>query len=241
LLISIIVPAFNEEAILADSLASIRQAATAFDASGFGWELIVCDNNSTDRTSEIAAQAGAHVVFEPVNQIARARNAGAAVARGQWLVFVDADSHPSPALFVDVAQEIASGRCLAGGSTVAVDLEHAGARVVIHGWNLTSRLMRWAAGSVIFWETVAFREIGGFNLRFYAAEEIDLFRRLKRLARARGGTIRILSKHPLHTSARKAHLYSPREFLVFQLKTILTAGRTLRSAEGSALWYDGRR
>jgi len=241
LLISIIVPAFNEEAILADSLASIRQAATAFDASGFGWELIVCDNNSTDRTSEIAAQAGAHVVFEPVNQIARARNAGAAVARGQWLVFVDADSHPSPALFVDVAQEIASGRCLAGGSTVAVDLEHAGARVVIHGWNLTSRLMRWAAGSFIFCETVAFREIGGFNLRFYAAEEIDLFRRLKRLARARGGTIRILSKHPLHTSARKAHLYSPREFLVFQLKTILTAGRTLRSAEGSALWYDGRR
>jgi len=241
LLISIIVPAFNEEAILADSLASIRQAATAFDASGFGWELIVCDNNSTDRTSEIATQAGAHVVFEPVNQIARARNAGAAVARGQWLVFVDADSHPSPALFVDVAQEIASGRCLAGGSTVAVDLEHAGARVVIHGWNLTSRLMRWAAGSFIFCETVAFREIGGFNLRFYAAEEIDLFRRLKRLARARGGTIRILSKHPLHTSARKAHLYSPREFLVFQLKTILTAGRTLRSAEGSALWYDGRR
>ena len=241
MLISIIVPAFNEETILADSLASIRQAATAFDASGFGWELIVCDNNSTDRTSEIAAQAGAHVVFEPVNQIARARNAGAAVARGQWLVFVDADSHPSPALFVDVAQEIASGRCLAGGSTVAVDLEHAGARVVVHGWNLTSRLMRWAAGSFIFCETVAFREIGGFNLRFYAAEEIDLFRRLKRLARARGGTIRILSKHPLHTSARKAHLYSPREFLVFQLKTILTAGRTLRSAEGSALWYDGRR
>ncbi len=241
MLISIIVPAFNEETILADSLASIRQAATAFDAAGFGWELIVCDNNSTDRTSEIARQAGAHVVFEPVNQIARARNAGAAVARGQWLVFVDADSHPSPGLFADVAQEIAGGRCLAGGSTVAVDLEHAGARLVIHGWNLTSRLMRWAAGSFIFCETAAFREIGGFSLRFYAAEEIDLFRRLKRLARARGGTIRILSKHPLHTSARKAHLYSPREFLVFQLKTILTAGRTLRSAEGSALWYDGRR
>jgi len=241
LLISIIVPAFNEEGILADSLASIRQAATAFDAAGFGWELIVCDNNSTDRTSEIASQAGAHVVFESLNQIARARNAGAAVARGQWLVFVDADSHPSPGLFADVAQEIAGGRCLAGGSTVAVDLDHAGARLVVHGWNLTSRLMRWAAGSFIFCEAAAFREIGGFSLRFYAAEEIDLFRRLKRLSRARGGGIRVLSKHPLHTSARKAHLYSPREFLVFQLKTILTAGRTLRSAEGSALWYDGRR
>ena len=239
--LSVVVPAFNEEALLADSLRAIRTAMGAFETCGWASELIVCDNNSTDRTSEIARQAGAHVVFEPVNQIARARNAGAAVARGQWLVFVDADSHPSPGLFADVAQEIAGGRCLAGGSTVAVDLEHAGARLVIHGWNLTSRLMRWAAGSFIFCETASFREIGGFSLRFYAAEEIDLFRRLKRLARARGGTIRILSKHPLHTSARKAHLYSPREFVVFQLKTILTAGRTLRSAEGSALWYDGRR
>ena len=239
--ISIIVPAFNEEAMLADSLASVRHAATAFDAAGFGWELIVCDNNSTDRTSHIARQAGARVVFEPVNQIARARNTGAGVATGEWLVFVDADSHPSPGLFRDVAGAITGGRCLAGGSTVAVDLEHAGARLVVRGWNLTSRLMRWAAGSFIFCEAAAFREVGGFSLRFYAAEEIDLFRRLKRLSRTRARTIRILSKHPLHTSGRKAHLYSPREFLVFQLKTILTAGRTLRSAEGSTLWYDGRR
>ena len=144
-------------------------------------------------------------------------------------------------LFADVAQEIAGG-------TVSGWWQHgcggSGARRGMArdpGWNLTSRLMRWAAGSFIFCETASFREIGGFSLRFYAAEEIDLFRRLKRLARARGGTIRILSKHPLHTSARKAHLYSPREFFIFQLKTILTAGRTLRSADGSALWYDGRR
>ena len=241
MLISIIVPAFNEEAILPASLASIASAAAAFEAAGFGWELIVSDNNSTDRTAEIARLAGARVVFEPVNQIARARNAGAAVARGQWLVFVDADSHPSPGLFADVAAEISGGRSLAGGSTVAVDLEHTGARFVIRSWNLTSRLMRWAAGSFIFCETAAFQEVGGFSLRFYAAEEIDLFRRLKRLARTRGRTIRILSHHPIHTSARKAHLYSPREFLLFQLRTILTAGRNLRSAEGSTLWYDGRR
>ena len=239
--ISLVVPAFNEEAMLPGSLASIRRAAVAFDAAGFGWELIVCDNNSSDRTADIARQAGARVVFEPVNQIARARNAGAAVATGQWLVFVDADSHPSAALFADVAREIGKGRCLAGGSTVALDVEHVGARVVVYGWNLISRLTRWAAGSFIFCEAAAYREVGGFSLRFYAAEEIDLFRRLKRLARGRGGTIRILSKHPIHTSARKAHLYSPREFMAFQLKTILTAGRTLRSPEGSTLWYDGRR
>jgi glycosyltransferase involved in cell wall biosynthesis len=241
LLISIIVPAFNEAAILGSTLEAIRTAAAAFDEAGASWELVVCDNNSTDATAAIAQAHGARVVFEPVNQIGRARNAGAAVAGGEWLVFVDADSHPPRDLFADAAREMAAGRCLAGGSTVAVDLDHLGARLAIGIWNLTSRITRWAAGSFIFCEAAAFRDVGGFSLRFYAGEEVDLFRRLKRLARVRGRSIRILSDHPLLTSARKARLYSPREFLAFQLKTILTAGRTLRSADDCALWYDGRR
>jgi glycosyltransferase involved in cell wall biosynthesis len=239
--ISIIVPAFNEAAILADTLAVIRRAAGAFEEAGFIWELIVCDNNSTDQTAAIARAAGAQVVFEPINQIGRARNTGAAAAAGEWLLFIDADSHPSRDLIADVAREIAGGQCLAGGSTVTIAHPALAARFVIAAWNLTSRLTRWAAGSFIFCEAAAFREIGGFDLRLFAAEEIDLFRRLKRLARSRRRSIRILTAHPLQTSARKAHLYSPREFVTFQLKTILTAGRTLRSADDCAMWYDGRR
>jgi glycosyltransferase involved in cell wall biosynthesis len=60
-------PAFNEEKILGASLKAIRNAADAFEGSA-QWELIVCDNNSTDRTAEIARTAGANVVFEPINQ-----------------------------------------------------------------------------------------------------------------------------------------------------------------------------
>src|SRR6188508_2021282 len=119
--VSIIVPAFNEERLLPDTLQSIASAAGAFDQAGWSSELIVCDNNSTDRTAQIAAAAGARVVFEPVNQISRARNAGAAIATGDWVLFVDADSHPSAPLFADVVRAIQSGDCIAGGSTVAVD------------------------------------------------------------------------------------------------------------------------
>ena len=54
-----------------------KSAANAFTQRGWDFELIVCDNNSTDRTAEIARAAGATVEFEPVNQIARARNSGA--------------------------------------------------------------------------------------------------------------------------------------------------------------------
>src|SRR6266853_2097683 len=80
--ISIIVPAFNEEKLLARTLGQLKEAMRVFDAQGWAGQLIVCDNNSTDRTSQIARDAGAEVVFEPVNQIARARNAGAATASG---------------------------------------------------------------------------------------------------------------------------------------------------------------
>ena len=240
--ISIVVPAFNEERLLPQSLACINQASAAFADAGWAAELIVCDNNSTDRTAEIAAVAGARVVFEPVNQISRARNAGAAAATGDWLLFVDADSFPTKELFADVVRAVSDRRCVAGGSTVRIGgLKGLPYRAAVGGWNVLSRRLRWAAGSFIFCEATAFREIGGFTQKLYAAEEIDLFRRFKRLARRHGRSIVILHTHPLLTSHRKAHLYSLREMVRFWIRTVLTAGRTLRSPRESFPWYDGRR
>ncbi|MBI3048572.1 MAG: glycosyltransferase [Acidobacteria bacterium] len=239
--ISVVVPAFNEERGLAASLRAVRGAVAALEDRGWAWEFIVCDNNSTDRTAAIAREHGADVVFEPINQISRARNTGAARATGDWLVFVDADSHPSRELFAEMARVIQEGRCLAGGSTVRVDAADILSTFFVGCWNVISRLTRWAAGSFIFCEAPAFREIGGFSLEFYAAEEIDLSRRLKRLARRRGRTFVILPDHPLRTSARKKDLYTPREHLTFMLKTAVLGGRTLRSPEQCYQWYDGRR
>lgn len=239
--ISVIVPAFNEERLLPESLASMRAAAAAFEERGWSWELIVCDNNSTDRTAEIARAAGASVVFEPFNQIARARNAGAARAGGEWLIFVDADSRPSAGLFADAAAEIEGGRCLAGGSTVRLDGDRADVAFFAGVWNAISRMNKWAAGSFIFCETAAFREVGGFSEELYAAEEIDLFRRLKRLARRKARSIVILHRHPLATSDRKVRFYTWREHLSFMAKTCFSGGRTLRDRDACFPWYDGRR
>lgn len=239
--ISVLVPAFNEAQGLATTLTAIGEAMAAFHRRGWTTELIVCDNNSTDATADIARASGAQVVFEPVNQIARARNAAAAAATGDWLVFVDADSEPSPALFADVAAVIAAGRVLAGGSTVTMDDRRPWARLLIGGWNWTSRLTRWAAGSFIFVQAAAFHAVGGFNQALYASEEIDLFRRLKRAARRAGLGVRILHRHPLHTSARKLRLYSWREIAVFMARTVLSGGRTLTRPDECFVWYDGRR
>ncbi|MDO8539170.1 MAG: glycosyltransferase [Opitutaceae bacterium] len=240
--ISIIVPAYNEERLIGGTLRHIQTAAAAFERRGWAFELIVCDNNSTDRTAELARAAGARMVFEPVNQIGRARNRGAAAAAGDWLLFVDADSWPSAVLLDDVAGQIAAGRCLAGGSTVQLDGDdHRVARFAAGGWNWLSRGFVLLAGSFIFCEADAFRRVGGFSDQLYAGEEIELGRRLKRLARATGKQVVILHAHPLLTSARKVHLYTLREHLVFFLRTILAGGRTLKDRAACHTWYDGRR
>jgi glycosyltransferase involved in cell wall biosynthesis len=239
--ISIVVPAFNEEAGLAATLGSIRAAAAAFDSRGWPVELVVCDNNSSDATAAIARDAGADVVFEPVNQISRARNTGATRASGDWLLFVDADSHPTADLFEDVAGAIAGGRCAAGGSTVTFANPRLDVRMASWAWNMVSRVARWAAGSFVFCERAAFAEVGGFSRELFAGEDVDLFRRLKRLARRQRRTIVILHRHPLRTSDRKTRLYAAREIAMFMLRTALAPGRTLRSVEHCFAWYDGRR
>ena len=239
--ISIILPAFNEAQLLPSTLAAVHAARQAFDSVQWNSEVIVCDNNSTDATSQIAREHGARVVFEAVNMIGRARNAGASVASGDWLVFIDADSQPSIELFAAMIEAILSGRVLAGGSTVRMDTDDLRGRIGTAFWNTASRLRRLMAGSFIFVETAAFRKIGGFSGQFYAAEEIDLTHRLRPLARASNRRIVILSKTPLLTSARKLKLYTPFEIGRLILSAAIRPKATLTNKEACHLWYDGRR
>ncbi len=239
--ISVIVPAFNEEKLIAETLRRIQAASSAFSPAGWECEIVVCDNNSTDRTAALAQAGGAAVVFEPVNQIARARNTGASIASGDWLVFVDADSHPSVELFVDLAAEIQRGRCLGGGCTVQLDERRWLLNLIVGGWNILSRVTHWAAGSFVYCEAAAFRQLGGFSQELFASEEIEFSQRLKKLARQQRKQMVILHRHPLITSARKAYLYSNWEHLRFLGKTVLSAGQTLRARDACTVWYDGRR
>ncbi len=240
--VSVVLPAFNEEKLLPAALAAVKAAASAFTARGWEWECVVCDNNSTDGTSAVACAAGATVVFEPVNQIGRARDAGARVATGEWLVFIDADSTPSAELFASIATRIAEGRALGGGSTVELEPGTPRfARFVCGLWNLWSRLAGWAAGSCVWVEAAAFRSVGGFGTEYYAGEEVFLSRRLKSLARRSGRRFVILADHPLRTSSRKLKLYTLTEGGRFFFRMLFTAGRAAKRPENCEIWYDGRR
>ena len=191
--------------------------------------------------SALMAPPSVKVIFEPINQIARARNAGASIATGDWLVFVDADSHPSVELFADVAEQVSAGKVLAGGVTIRLDEKLFVAGLITQFWNYSSRLTRLMAGSFIFVEAAAFRQVGTFSHEFYAAEELDLSLRLKKLARETKRKIVILHRAPIKTSARKVKLYTGRELGGFFLRSIFNHRKTIRDREAAFMWYDGRR
>lgn len=239
--LSVVVPAYNEEKLIGACLDSIRAALEASARPELETEVIVVDNNSTDRTASLAAAAGAIVVAEPVNQIARARNAGAARAGGDWLVFIDADSEPDADLIRDLLASIDRGNVIGGGCLVRMDGLPWYACWVPGLWNGISLVCRWAAGSFVFCRSEDFRAIGGFSEELYASEEIDFSKRLKRLGRWRGEVFTILTRHPLRTSGRKLGLYSPGEFVRFFWNFFRSPQKTVRDRSRLDVWYDGRR
>ena len=122
-----------------------------------------------------------------------------------------------------------------------LDAEHRAGRWIVTLWNWLSRTFRLLAGSFIFCEATAFREVGGFSAELFAGEELELSAKLKRLARARGKKLVILHRHPLVTSARKIHLYTSWEHARFVAHAAFRRRRVLTSREACHTWYDGRR
>ena len=239
--LSVVIPAYNEEKLIAGTIAAVRGSLGAAGLAESAYEIIVCDNACSDSTAALAAQAGARVVFEPERQIARARNAGAASARAAWLLFLDADSRPDVGLMKSLLATLDDDGVVAGGCTMRMQGVPPAIAVALRVWNLSSRLCRWAAGAFIFCRREAFQAIGGFGLDLYVAEEIDFSRRIKRWGRARAQRLRILHRHPLLTSGRKGRLYARGEIFSMLVSMLRHPRRFFRDPRLCYLWYDGRR
>lgn len=85
--ISFIIPAYNEEKYIERTLKSIKNQETKIP-----YEVIVCDNNSTDKTVKVAKKYADKVVFEKKQGIVFARNTGFKHSKGEFLVHTDCDT-----------------------------------------------------------------------------------------------------------------------------------------------------
>jgi len=232
---SIIIPAYNEAAELPVTLNTVQQVMAAQDQQG---ECIVVDNNSTDETATVArGYEGITVVFEPVNQIARARNAGVAASHGKFLIFIDADTRIEPSLLTETLRQLRTGKCVGGGSLIQFEGEiSAIGRFGIGLWAKISKLTRTAAGSYLFCRRDAFLAVGGFDEKLYASEEVRLSRQLRQWGKKQQLSFEILTHAPARTSARKLAWYSGPQILGWVALMILMPV-AVRYRKLCGFWY----
>jgi glycosyltransferase involved in cell wall biosynthesis len=231
-MISFIIPAYNEEHELPNTLAAIREAASG---AGRPYEILVVDDASTDATPEIAVGAGAKVI--PINrrQIAASRNAGGRAAKGDYLLFVDADTRINRAHVSGAIATLESG--YAGGSArVAMDgFVPVWGRMLLRGFSSVYFGLNLGAGAFLFTSRRNFDLIGGFDEQYFAGEEVYFTLELKKL-----GGFKVL-KEPVVTSARKLRMYPAKDFLREFFGAIVRGPRGVRSRAKLSLWYDGKR
>ena len=233
---SIIIPAYNEADYLRQTIVSVNQCMLEVTATCGHGELIVVDNNSSDNTADIARAHGAIVVFEPHNQISRARNRGAAAAVGSALIFLDADTELTSALLGQALENIKSGACVGGGVVIEPD-QPVSRKVqwVIGLWNFAARKTGMAAGCFVYCRRDAFEAVGGFNEKLYASEEIWLSRALRRHGKSQKMKFCVIEHPPIVTSMRKLEWYNSWQLLAQVL--VLIFPFTLFSKRLCALWY----
>jgi glycosyltransferase involved in cell wall biosynthesis len=231
-MISFIVPAHNEEFELSSTLAAIRAAAAG---SNQRCEIIVVDDASTDGTPEIADQGGARVISIHRRQIAAARNAGARVAQGEHLFFVDADTQINQRHITEAIAALEAG--YAGGSArVLMDgFVPLWGRVFLRAFSALYFGLNLGAGAFLFTTRHNFEAIGGFDEQHFAGEEVYFSLALRKL-----GRFKVL-RTPILTSGRKLRMYSARQILGDLFAVIINRHRVARSGARLRLWYEGKR
>jgi glycosyltransferase involved in cell wall biosynthesis len=229
--ISFIIPAHDEEALLGRTLSSIHLSVRSL---GEAYEVIVADDGSTDRTATIARDLGARVIQVNRRQIAAARNAGARNSSGEILIFVDADTVVTPPALGAAMRELKRG-AVGGGCEVRFDGKLPPYAVVMERvLPPLLRALQMAPGCFIFCMREAYLAAGGFDESLYITEEVGFCRRLQRLGRF------VMLHEFVITSARKLRARSALDMLRVGLRLARGGTPSLRRRDGLEYWYGKR-
>lgn len=176
MLISVIIPALNEELNIERAIHALQKHATGGEI-----EIIVVDGGSTDRTSELASKAGARVVQSAIRRRSVQMNLGARVATGNVLYFIHSDVIINQDLVADIRDALAKGFA-AGCYRYRFD----SSRILLRVNAYFTRFDRlWCRGGdqTLFVQKEMFEKIGGFRSDFEIMEDYDIIRRLRKEAR----------------------------------------------------------
>ena len=174
--IAAVVPALNEEESLPDTLSRLTRG---------GFDVIVVDGGSTDRTVAVARPLAQEVIISPRGR-ARQMNAGGALAinkGAQILFFLHADSHPPDNAQRLILQALSRSQAAAGTFFLRIDSTDPRLRLIQGLANFRTRLFKIPYGDQgLFLKTSTFEAVGGFP-DISLMEDLDMVRRLKKLGR----------------------------------------------------------
>ncbi len=206
--LAFVIPAYNEEALIGQCVESV---VAEVRRSGRDCEIVVVNNNSTDRTAEIAAKAGARVIDEPQKGIVSARDGGFRATTAELVANIDGDTMVPPGWLDVVFEEFEKNPrlvCLSG-PYVYYDLG-LGHRFIVGMFYGLTTLIYWInhyllrVGSVVqggnfVLKREAWIKAGGFNreIKFYG-EDTDVAVRLSKV-----GKVKFTHRLKMKTSGRR--------------------------------------
>ena len=198
--VSVVIPAFNEERFLERTLHSIvNQTFTDY-------EIIVVDNNSTDRTNEMARRFGAEVIFERNKGVGYARQSGFLRARGSIVATTDADTVVPVDWLEKFVQAFAKDEDLvAFGGLARLSsgpiTARLGARFFYYPFMLVDRFFSggWnLVGNNMAIRRDAFFQAKGFRAELVIGEDVDISKRLRCI-----GKVELDREFCVYTSGRR--------------------------------------
>ena len=190
--ISLIIPVFCEQAVINRTIEAVRRRR-----GGDSAKIIVVDGQTEGETLAAIRDTAVQKVFSEKG-LGRQLNRGAAIAAGDVLLFLHADTVLPPVAFERIAEAMRDDGCVGGAFNLRIDSPRAAFRVIERAASLRSRLTRIPYGDqAIFIRASCFRTLGGFR-DIPIMEDVDLMRRIKR----KGGRI-IIFREPVITSARR--------------------------------------
>ena len=236
--LSVIVPAWNEEKYIGRTIDSLKRAAAAYERErGCTTEIIVVDNNSQDRTADVAREHGAKIVFEPISNIGRARNAGARAASGKFLAFCDADNCVTENMFYRIHDHLSDPRIVGGGTWIHPERRNLKIIFFMFCWHIYVTFSRVGVG-VMHCRKEDFEAIGGYNEEIYAAEDLQLAYDLRKLGKPRGQKFNLLGDCWIITSTRKLDQGSFWELFSKMIGFGFGLQKKIRSKEYCEHWYE---
>jgi glycosyltransferase involved in cell wall biosynthesis len=190
MLISIVVPAFNEAGYLGETLASLNRAKAFLQRErSIQAEIIVVDNDSDDSTAEVALALGATVAGEAVHNVAKVRNTGAKLSNGETIVFVDADTIVPDKLLSRIADAMSDDTCFGGAVDPIYRPMKLAVQAYLQFWRIIGKLTGMAQGATQFCRKDVFFTLEGYDETLFMGEDVDLYWRLKKFAKGQNGSV----------------------------------------------------